>query len=284
MLPPIWPVFKNVIFDCDSTLAAIEGIDELARLTGNGDDIALLTKRAMEGDIPLEAVYGHRLGTANPTQAQVRQIAQRYRETVVPGAREVVEALQAMGVNVFIVSGGLLEPVRDFGTWLGIPRDRIFAVGMEYDQLAGQWWRYWDQPSGENPRARYLAHESNPLVSTGGKAHVIAARIRSLHPGRSMLVGDGGSDLEAAPAVDLFVGFGGAVYRERVAMASPVFLRTLSLAPILPLALGQLGNTPQYARLWADGLVRIHRGEAQFLDPELKDRFTGAMRRGALEI
>jgi len=132
-LPPIWPVANVVIFDCDSTLSTIEGIDELARMTGHEYDVAQLTKRAMEGDLPLESVYGHRLVTVNPTQEQVREIAKHYRETVVPDAREVVDALQKMGTEVFIVRSGLIEPVRDFGVWLGVPRDHIFAVNMEYD-------------------------------------------------------------------------------------------------------------------------------------------------------
>ena len=51
-LPPIWPIANIVIFDCDSTLSTIEGIDELARMTGHEYDVAILTKRAMEGDVP----------------------------------------------------------------------------------------------------------------------------------------------------------------------------------------------------------------------------------------
>jgi phosphoserine phosphatase len=59
--PSIWSPCNLVIFDCDSTLSTIEGIDELARLSDSENEVAVriaaLTKRAMEGDIPLEAVY-----------------------------------------------------------------------------------------------------------------------------------------------------------------------------------------------------------------------------------
>jgi phosphoserine phosphatase len=277
-LPPVWPVANIVIFDCDSTLSTIEGIDELARMTGHEYDIALLTKRAMEGDVPLEAVYGHRLVTVNPTQAQVRAIAQRYRETVIPDAQAVIQALQTLGSEVFIVSGGLIEPVRDFGVWLGVPRENIFAVNMEYDQLTGQWWRYWDLPGGDNPRANYLALEPNPLTGTLGKNRVIS-RIRAMHPGRVLMVGDGLSDLEVSEDVDLFVGFGGAVHREKIAAEAPVYIHTQTLAPLLPLSLSQLGNTPRFARLWTQGLQRIHRGEVTFQNEEMKTQFLSALRR-----
>jgi len=281
-LPPVWPIANIVIFDCDSTLSTIEGIDELARMTGYEYDVAMLTKRAMEGDIPLESVSGHRLVTANPNQEQVRAIANLYRETVIPDARAVIEALQSMGTEVFIVSGGLIEPVRDFGVWLGIPREHIFAVNMEYDQLAGEWWRYWDLPGGHNPQANYLAIESNPLTGTRGKNQVIS-RIRLEHPGRVIMIGDGGSDLEVAGEVDLFIGFGGAEFRQRVADESPVYIHALTLAPILPLALGQLGNTPRFARLWAEGLQRVYADEVTFKEDALRKVFLAALQRGVGE-
>ena len=45
--PPIWPVSDLVIFDCDSTLSGVEGIDELARMAGRQGDVSALTRRAM---------------------------------------------------------------------------------------------------------------------------------------------------------------------------------------------------------------------------------------------
>ena len=277
-LPSVWPIANHVIFDCDSTLSTIEGIDELARMTGHEYDVAQLTKRAMEGDVPLESVYGHRLVTVNPTQEQVRAIAKEYRETVVPDAPDVIKALQSLGTEVFIVSGGLIEPVRDFGVWLGVPRDHIFAVNMEYDQLAGQWWRYWELPGGDNPRANYLAIEPNPLTGTLGKNQIIS-RLRSQFPGRFLMIGDGLSDLEAAVDVDLFIGFGGAVYRKRIAEESPVYIHALTLSPILPLTLGQLGNTPRFASLWAEGLQRVYNDEVTFKDEALRASFLSAQQR-----
>jgi phosphoserine phosphatase len=251
-------------------------------MTGHEYDVAMLTKRAMEGDVPLESVYGHRLVTVNPTQAQVREIAKQYRETVIADAKEVIAALQTLGTEVFIVSGGLIEPVRDFGVWLGVRREHIFAVNMEYDQLAGKWWRYWELPGGDNPRANYLAIESNPLTGTLGKNQIVS-RIRKTHSGRAILIGDGLSDLEAAVDVDLFVGFGGAVFRQRIADESPVYIHKPTLAPLLPLALGQLGNTPRFARLWTAGLQNVYQGEVTFHDETMKENFLLALRRSPAE-
>jgi phosphoserine phosphatase len=286
--PSVWPISDLVIFDCDSTLSSIEGIDELAGLVARESEpdsgqqmalnVAALTKRAMEGDVPLEAVYGLRLGSVNPTQSQVNHIASIYRQTAIPDGQAVIKALQTLGVQVFVVSGGLIEPVRDFGTWLGVPAENISAVDMEYDQLAGKWWRYWEQPGGQNPRANYLSIGSSPLTGTRGKNRIVA-QIRAMHPGRAMMVGDGLSDLEASEEVDLFVGFGGAVYRQRVAQESPVYITSPSLAPILPLALGSAGNVPRFAPLWSEGLRRIYSGDVQFRNDLTREAFLDAVRR-----
>jgi phosphoserine phosphatase len=55
--------------------------------------------------------------------------------------------------------------------------------------------------------------------------------------GRSILIGDGVSDLAARDVVDLFVGFTGVVARPHVVAESDVLITGDSLAPILLLAL-----------------------------------------------
>jgi phosphoserine phosphatase len=281
--PAIWPPVSLVIFDCDSTLSAVEGIDELARLSSKDADtsiqIAQLTKRAMDGEIPLESVYGHRLGTLSPTQEQVKDIARIYRQHVIPDAPLLIEALQAVGTLVFIVSGGLIEPVREFGVWLGVPRENIYAVDMEYDQLSGKWWQYWLQSGGQNPQSNYLAVGPNPLTRTQGKNRVIQ-HLRATHSGRALMVGDGLSDLETMPEVDLFIGFGGVVHRQRIVEEAPVYIHTDALASVLPLALGQLGNIPKYAQLWANGLTHVYNQDVTFRDGDLRRTFLNAIQTG----
>jgi len=265
----LWLPSDLIIFDCDSTLSLIEGIDELARLAGQEAEIAALTKKAMEGDVPLEAVYERRMVAVKPTRAQMRAIKKAYRDHVVPDAPAVIAALQGMGKQVFIVSGGLVEAVADFGEWLGVPRDRIFAVGVEYDQLSGEWWRYYRPNDAE----QFLAVEDHPLAATGGKIAIIENEIRSKYKGRAMLIGDGLSDLEARPAVDLFVGFGGAAKRARVAGEADAFIHTPHLSPVLPLACGR--SAPRSA-LMSDGLRRVTDGDVTFADSERLEAFKAA--------
>ena len=53
-LPNRFRGYDLVIFDCDSTLTALEGIDELARSGGQYEEIKALTDAAMNGDVRLE--------------------------------------------------------------------------------------------------------------------------------------------------------------------------------------------------------------------------------------
>jgi phosphoserine phosphatase len=227
-----WLGYDEVFLDCDSTLTAIEGIQELARLKGAEDTVARMTEQAMEGEVPLEQVYSARLRMLNPTREDLLRVGQRYRERVVTGARELVAALHFLGRRVHVVSGGLSEPVLSFGNWLGICATYIHAVGLEFDQLAGHWWEYSLGPT--NPAEEYLAFVPGPLSESCGK-EVLIDEVRS-RPGRALLVGDGVSDLLAQPAVELFVGFGGVARRERVAAGADVYIDSATLAPILPLA------------------------------------------------
>ena len=102
-LRPLPDGFGSVVFDCDSTLSDIEGIDELA---GNHlGEIQALTSAAMEGRIPLEEVYGRRLEIIRPTRARVDAIGELYVQRLVPDAGETVAALRWLGKDVRVISG-----------------------------------------------------------------------------------------------------------------------------------------------------------------------------------
>lgn len=264
-----WLGYDEVFFDCDSTLTAIEGVEELARFKGPDcvqsdmeSTITQMTERAMGGDVPLEEVYAERLRLLRPTREDLQWIAMRYRERAVPDARELIAALNFLGKRVHIISGGLAEPVVAFGNWLEVPRDRIHAVRLEFDQLAGRWWEYFQ--GDPNPAERYLDFVPGPLSESRGKAAVIGQVRRK--PGRALLVGDGVSDLLARPAVEIFVGFGGVAHRERVAAGADVYVAAPSLAPILPLVARaeeyeRCRGTPHQA-VFDQGLALIFEGDS----------------------
>ena len=233
-----WASFDLIFFDCDSTLSAIEGIDELARLKGKEWRVSVLTDKAMNGDLDLAQVYGKRLQAIRPTRGQLKEIEEMYWEHLVPDAEAVLSALHYLGKEVFIISGGLAEPVRGFGKRLGVPPENIRAVELEYNQLAGDWWQYYE------PRTQYthtyLDYQVGPLTVSSGKPTMVRELVAG-RPGRKLMVGDGMSDLVTRTEVDLFVGFGGVVSRAKVRDNAEAFIESQSLSPILPVATGPTG-------------------------------------------
>ena len=221
--------FRCVIFDCDSTLCAIEGIQVLG--TAHHEEIARLTASAMQGQIALEQVYAHRLALAQPARRDLEALADRYVATLVPDAREVVRALHAEGIEVRILSGGLRPAVLAVARALGVPDDRVAAVDL----------RFGDDGS-------YCGFdEASPLARSGGKRAVIAGWDPPA-PRPSMLVGDGATDLEARPAVDAFIAFAGVVRRSDVVDRADLVIDGPSLAPVVPLALGGVPPRSPLAR------------------------------------
>jgi phosphoserine phosphatase len=230
-----WPPYKHIFFDCDSTLTSVEGIDVLADLAGKGLRVSILTEAAMNGDLALEDIYAKRLKALKPTRGQIVKIRQIYKHNVVQDAAELIAALQYLGHKVYIISGGLADPVVEFGLFLGVPRQNIRAVGVQYNALAGNWWQRLDERP--NDAERYMSHTEDGLTVSDGKAQIVKELLGD-QSGRSLLVGDGVSDLLAGSVVDLFVGFGGVIKRPRVAQQAPVFVESKSLAPLLALAAG----------------------------------------------
>ncbi len=198
-----WSRYTHVFFDCDSTLTTVEGIDVLAVNAGLGERVKELTQAAMEGLIDLDEIYGERLQAINATRGDIRALREVYKRHTVEDAAAVVNMLMALGHQLYIISGGLYEPVREFGVSLGVPPDHIRAVDVDYDKLAGEWWR--GRETGiDNKEDRYLDYRKGALAVSDGKADIIK-QLLSGRSGRSLLVGDGTSDLQAARAVDLFL-------------------------------------------------------------------------------
>jgi phosphoserine phosphatase len=272
-----WTSFDLIFFDCDSTLSTIEGIDELARLKGKEWRVGLLTQKAMDGELDLQEVYGKRLRAIRPTRGQLKAIEERYYETQVEDAQAVLDALRFINREVFIISGGLAEPVRGFGKRLGVSPNNIRAVELEYNELSGDWWRYHDP--GTRSRQTYLDYDEGPLTVTSGKPDIINELAAGKH-GRRLMVGDGSSDLATRDVVDLFVGFGGVVKRDKVMRESAIFIESTSLAPILPIATGPTGynrvtGTP-YQAVFDKGLELARSGALIFNDDTLRQAFETA--------
>lgn len=206
--------YRFVFFDVDSTLVTIEGIDVLA---GGDAEIVRLTEAAMNGEIPLDEVYGRRLDIIRPTRAAIEALGEQYTQTLVDGAEETIAALRAAGADVHLVTAGIEQAILPLAQKLNIAPRAVHAVPLQFDDDGA--YRDFDR------RSLLTRHGGKELV-----VHAILARAK----GTSAFVGDGVSDLETKPVVDLFIGFGGVHTRPRVKENAEVYVSEPTMRAVLP--------------------------------------------------
>jgi len=191
--------FNSVVLDVDSTLSGIEGIDWLASLRGAELKAwsAALTERAMEGKLPIEAVYSERMRAIKPDLAEIEQLGRVYVERMAPRARETLTELRARGIELVMVSGGLREAILPLARELGVGEQRVHAVSVFFDE--------------EGNYAGF--DERSPLTRQDGKRSTV--RDMGLR-GPILAVGDGMTDCEIRQVVEGFAAFTGFMRREPV--------------------------------------------------------------------
>ena len=206
--------FDIVCFDCDSTLSKIEGIDELARRVGLGEELAKLTDAAMNGNVALEDIYGKRLDLIKPNRDALNWLAELYIAELVDGVAEVFAELAKHNKTIHIISGGLLPAILPLAKILNVPVENVHAVDVYFAE------------NGD-----YLGYEiDSPLAKNGGKAAII----KSLNSTNIVMIGDGKTDLEAQQGGAKVIGFGGVVNRKLVREQADFFVTDKNLTAVLP--------------------------------------------------
>lgn len=212
---------RLLLLDCDSTLSAIEGVDELARFRGERILKAVedMTNAAMNGGTPIEEIFARRLDMIRPTRAMCSQIAALYAKQQAPGISEMLVAVRAAGWKPIIVSGGFTQAIEPFAKKLGI--GRVEAVELKFDT-----------------KGNYAGFDRNaPTARSGGKPAVVEKLRRENLGAPIVMVGDGASDMECQGVADLFIGFGGFVERPKVKAGAKDFIKNFSELPALLKAL-----------------------------------------------
>ncbi|XP_067010846.2 phosphoserine phosphatase isoform X2 [Anabrus simplex] len=196
----IWKVADAVCFDVDSTVIQEEGIDELAKFCGKGEEVSKLTREAMKGKMNFRDALARRLDIIRPQMSQIRDFIKTQPPRLTPGIKPLVEALHQRSVPVYLISGGLRGVITPVARDLRIPLQNIYANRLKFyfnGEFAG-------------------FEENEPTSRSGGKGEVIRLLKAKHGYGNLVLIGDGATDLEACPPADAFIGYGGNVIREEV--------------------------------------------------------------------
>jgi len=206
------PKYRFIFFDVDSTLVTIEGIDVLA----NGNpEVVRLTEQAMNGELSVEEVFKRRLEIIRPTRTDLESLGERYVASLVDGAEETIRTLREAGAVIHLVTAGIRQAIAPLAGHLGVRF--VHAVSLHFDE-----------------QGRYDSFDTNsPLARSGGK-ELVVRNVLTRSKGKSAFVGDGVTDLETKPVVDLFVGFGGVHVRPRVRENAEVYVTEPTLTAVLP--------------------------------------------------
>ena len=198
-----------VAFDVDSTVITTEGIDELAAALGKRNAVAALTRSAMGGSMPFREALSSRLKLLAPTRDAMVDFVRCHPAVLTPGISCLIKALQARGTPVFLVSGGFTQMIHPVADVLGVPRSRVFANTVLFNEATGAYKGF---------------DETAPTSSDGGKARVLQS-LKDTHGYKTLImVGDGATDLQARPPADAFVGYGGVIERDVVKKGADWFV------------------------------------------------------------
>ncbi len=164
-------------FDMDSTLIAIETIDELADLAGVREQIAPLTERAMRGEINFESSFRQRVALLGKLPASALEIVYQESLRLNPGAEYLIRELQRHGVKTVLLTSGFEYFAERLKTRLGLDDAVYNRIGICDGQITGM--------------------ISGKLIDAAGKARALEERRISLGLRRDQViaVGDGANDL-----------------------------------------------------------------------------------------
>ena len=186
--------FRLIAFDMDSTLIAIECVDEIADVAGKKAEVAAITEAAMRGEIAdYKESLRRRVALLKGVAASALQRVYDERLRFNPGAERLVAACKAAGLKTLLVSGGFTfftDRVRDR---LGFDFTRSNVLEIADDALTG---RMVDQPWGDicdgDEKRKMLLETCQALA---------------ISPAAAIAVGDGANDLPMMAAAGLSVAY-----------------------------------------------------------------------------
>jgi phosphoserine phosphatase len=179
---------RLLLADMDSTIVTTETLDELAAFAGLKEQIAAITKRAMNGELDFKAALRERVGMLKGLA--VSALEQTWAATeLMPGARELVQTMRAHGAQCVLVSGGFTFFTGRVAEQVGFHAHYSNTLELEGETLAGT--------------------VAEPILDRDAKLATLKrlAGEHGLPLTATLAVGDGANDLAMIQAAGLGVAF-----------------------------------------------------------------------------
>ena len=197
-----------VLFDLDSTISKIEGLDYLATLKGLGNEIKLITEKTMSGEMSFQETFPKKINLLSPSIKEQEKLGFIYLKNLSLGFELLLNKLFKNNIKVGILSANFEIPIKILADKLNINHDLCFCNKTEFFENGD--FKYFD--------------DSQLLAQENGKGVVISS-LKSKFPRENVVfIGDSVGDMFAGKNADMFIGYGGAVKREQVYKNSEHFV------------------------------------------------------------
>jgi phosphoserine phosphatase len=130
--------FGLLVMDMDSTLIAIECIDEIADMQGLKPQVAAITESAMRGEIDFAESLRRRVALLEGLEEGALQRVYDERLKLNPGAETMLAALKKHGVKTLLVSGGFVFFTERLKQRLGLDFTRANTLEIVNGKLTGK--------------------------------------------------------------------------------------------------------------------------------------------------
>jgi len=170
--------FGLVAMDMDSTLLAVESIDEIADMHGVKPQVSEITLRTMRGEIIFAESLKQRTALLQGLDQEALQHVYNERIRLSPGAEKMLQRMKSAGVRTMVISGGFTFFTDKIKTKLGFDYAAANTLEIAEGKLTGK-------VLGE-------------IIGAQGKADVLRRVCEELGLKRDQVIaiGDGANDLK----------------------------------------------------------------------------------------
>ena len=178
---------KLLIADMDSTMIEQECIDELAAAIGIKDEVAAITRRAMNGELNFEQALRMRVKLLKGLPVKRMEEIRREQITFAPGGRALVQTMKAYGAFTSLVSGGFTFFADYIAKRIGFDEAMANILELDGEVLAGT--------------------VAEPILGKQAKLSrlLTLAAFHDIPMAETLAVGDGANDLDMIKAAGLGV-------------------------------------------------------------------------------
>lgn len=180
---------RLLLADMDSTIIGVECVDEIAAAAGVGGQVAVITERAMRGELEFEGALTERVALLAGLPVETLETVYAERVRLNPGAATLVRTMAALGAETALVSGGFTWFTERVGAAAGFASHRANVLEVEGGRLTGR--------------------VVPPILGRDAKAERLEALAaeRGLTAADAVAVGDGANDLAMVRAAGLGVAY-----------------------------------------------------------------------------